>query len=35
VLNQEDEITREILVTHGGEIVQSRVRGLAMAGAQS
>jgi NAD(P) transhydrogenase subunit alpha len=35
VLNQEDEITREILVTYGGEIVQSRVRGLAMAGAQS
>ena len=27
-LNLEDEITRETLVTHGGEVVQPRVRGL-------
>jgi hypothetical protein len=33
VLNLEDEITKEILVTKGGEIVQARVRELAVAGA--
>ena len=27
-LNLEDEITRETLVTHGGEVVQPRMRGL-------
>jgi NAD(P) transhydrogenase subunit alpha len=34
-LNLEDEITKEILVTRGGEIVQPRVRGLAVAGTRA
>jgi hypothetical protein len=34
-MSPEDEIARETLVTHGGEVVQARVRELLMAGIQA